>query len=173
MQPNPGHYALVQLERFFDSFTLVTQNVDGLHGRAGSREVLEIHGNILRNKCADCGRPFPADEEIDPDRIPSCRHCGGKIRPDVVWFGELLPQDIIEEAFTRSRQADIFFSVGTSAIVHPAASLPETAKQHGAILVEINPEPTPLSSLADFRFAGPAGELLPELVRSLEETAEP
>ncbi|RME25098.1 MAG: NAD-dependent deacylase [Candidatus Zixiibacteriota bacterium] len=171
VKPNPGHYALVELGSFFPRFTLVTQNVDGLHQMAGATDVLELHGNINRNKCAACGRLVPLEVDIDPDDIPACPACGGQIRPDVVWFGEMLPEEAIEAAFQRSEEADIFFSIGTSAIVHPAASLPTVAKRHGATLVEINPEPTPLSSLADFRFAAPAGELLPQLVAKVKEGA--
>lgn len=168
VQPNPGHVAIAEMALLFDRFSLVTQNVDGLHRLAGSKRVLELHGNLNRNKCADCNRPFRATE-IDPNKLPACESCGGRIRPDVVWFGEMLPGDVIEEAFAVAEQAELFFSVGTSAIVHPAASLPVTAKRCGATLVEINPEPTPLSDLADFRFAGPSGELLPQLLAAFQE----
>lgn len=170
VRPNPGHYALVDLARYFDSFTLVTQNVDGLHRLAGSEDILELHGNINRNKCVKCDAPYE-DREIDPDRISRCPSCGGQIRPDVVWFGEMLPGEIIDAAFRRSEQADLFFSVGTSAIVHPAASLPLTAKHCGATLVEINPEETPLSALADFRIPQRSGEFLPALLDALRKQA--
>jgi NAD-dependent deacetylase len=167
VKPNPGHHALAELALYFENFTLVTQNVDGLHRQAGSKEVLELHGNIMRNKCVSCQEIY-RDEDIDPDRIPECPRCRGRIRPDVVWFGEMLPEAVIEEAFRRSEQAEIFFAVGTSAIVHPAASLPVIAKRMGALLVEINPEPTPLSEAADFRFAEPSGEFLPRLLKAVE-----
>ncbi|MEW6051646.1 MAG: NAD-dependent deacylase [Candidatus Zixiibacteriota bacterium] len=169
VEPNAGHYALAEMSRWFRSFTLVTQNVDNLHRLAGSTEVLELHGNIYRNKCAKCGRLFEETEEIEPSRIPACRYCGGAIRPDVVWFGEMLPEDVIDLAFRRSEEADLFLSVGTSALVHPAATLPVVAKRHGAVLVEINPEPTPLSELADYAIQQPAGQALPALMNLLRE----
>jgi NAD-dependent deacetylase len=172
VNPNPGHMALVQLAHQFESFTLVTQNVDGLHWLAGSENVLEIHGNITRNKCVACARPVELADDIDPKQIPQCPACGGKIRPDVVWFGEMLPEEIIEQAFRACEEADLFFSIGTSALVHPAASLPLVAKQAGAVLVEINPEETPLTSLADFSIRGKSGDILPELVSLLQCTRE-
>ena len=169
VEPNRGHYALVELGRFFDDYTLITQNVDNLHRLAGSTEVLELHGNILRNKCVRCNRIVAETVEIDPDNIPACPSCGGKLRPDVVWYGEMLPEGVIHEAFRKSEASDIFFSVGTSAIVHPAASLPLSAKRSGAVLVEINPERTPLTDIADYYVAGKSGELLPELVNLLDQ----
>lgn len=165
--PNPGHFALTELGNWFESYTVVTQNVDGLHRAAGSQRVLELHGNIYRNKCSECEQLTADNLEIDPAHIPTCTRCGGRIRPDVVWFGELLPEAAIEEAFAASERADIFFSVGTSALVHPAASLPVIAKRRGAVLVEINPEETPLTGLADFSFRARSGELLPELIEML------
>jgi len=167
--PNPGHFALADLSNWFEQFTVVTQNVDGLHRAAGSQRVVELHGNIYRNKCSQCGNLVPENLDIDPTRIPSCVKCGGKIRPDVVWFGELLPEEAIEEAFALSERADIFFSVGTSALVHPAASLPVIAKRRGALLVEINPEETPLTGTADYSFRCKSGELLPELISILRQ----
>jgi NAD-dependent deacetylase len=169
VKPNAGHRALAEMARCFPSFTLITQNVDNLHRLAGSTEILELHGNIYRNKCAECGRPFAEAELIDPKEIPACSQCGGRIRPDVVWFGEMLPEDVIELAFERSEEADLFFSIGTSALVHPAATLPVVAKRHGAILVEINPEETPLSGIADFSLAQPSGQVLPALVELLRQ----
>ena len=119
--------------------------------------VLELHGNIMRSKCVDCNRFYEEETGINPDNIAVCGHCGGLIRPDVVWFGEMLPQDVIQQSFEITQKADIFFSIGTSSIVHPAASLPIAAKQNGAVLVEINPERTPLTEMADFYIAGKAG----------------
>ncbi len=167
VKPNPGHYAIAQMEKLFDQFTLITQNVDGLHAISGSTDLLELHGNIHRNKCVKCEIIYP-ESDVDPDNIPVCNSCQGQIRPDVVWFGEMLPEKVIEEAFIKSEQAELFFSIGTSAVVHPAASLPVQAKRSGATLVEINPEETPLSDIADFRFASPAGKILPELVALVE-----
>ncbi|UCC45816.1 MAG: NAD-dependent deacylase [Candidatus Zixiibacteriota bacterium] len=173
VQPNSGHHALVDLNEYFDHFVVITQNVDNLHFVAGSPDVLELHGNIQRNKCSKCESPCGSDIEIDPDNIPCCKKCGGQIRPDVVWFGEMLPQRTIERAFAEAEQAELFFSIGTSAIVHPAASLPLVAKRSGATLVEINPEETELSRLADFRFDRPSGEFLPELVGLLRNSNAP
>lgn len=173
VKPNPGHYALCDLQRWFDQFTLITQNVDGLHRAAGSENILELHGNIYRNKCVDCNHQLPEDMDIDPDNISSCPRCGGKIRPDVVWFGEMLDAQIINKAFSESEQTELFFSIGTSAIVHPAASLPITAKRQGATLVEINPEMTPLSGLADYYVSAKSGEFLPTLVERLKQTSPP
>jgi NAD-dependent deacetylase len=168
VSPNPGHYALVEMEKHFDSFTLITQNVDGLHRKAGSENILELHGNIQKNKCFECGKPYSGPIEVEGGGLPICR-CGGKIRPDVVWFGELLPAEAINGAFAASNEADLFFSVGTSALVHPAASMPMMAKREGATLVEINLEPTPLSDMADFTFFGKSGEILPLIVEKLKE----
>lgn len=170
--PNPGHLALVDLEKVFDHFCVITQNVDNLHIEVGSSDVIELHGNIKRNKCSQCESLCPDDIEIDPDNIPVCDRCGGRIRPDVVWFGEMLPAQAIQRAFMEAEQAELFFAIGTSAIVHPAASLPVAAKRAGATLVEINPEETPLSYLADYRFAAPSGEVLPRLVELLHGDRE-
>ncbi len=171
-EPNPGHYALRDLEPLFDDFTLITQNVDGLHRRAGSLDVLEVHGNITANKCVDCNAPAPDDTVIDPDDIPRCEKCGGRLRPDVVWFGEMLPARVIEDAMGAANRAEIFFSIGTSAIVHPAAGLPIMAKRAGATLVEVNPESTPVTPLADFVFQEPSGQLLPRLVEACRARRE-
>ena len=171
VKPNPGHHALAQLEDLMDDFTVITQNVDGLHEEAGSRTILELHGNIRRNKCSRCNEACYVEDEIDPKDIPTCKYCGGKIRPDVVWFGEMLDPEIIERAYVCAEQADVFLSVGTSAVVHPAASLPIAAKRAGAILIEVNPEPTPVSDLADYRFERQSGDFLPILVSRVRETS--
>ncbi|CAA9452606.1 MAG: NAD-dependent protein deacetylase of SIR2 family [uncultured Rubrobacteraceae bacterium] len=162
--PNPGHAALAELERnLIGGFVLITQNVDGLHRRAGSQHVLELHGNIMRSLC-------PIEEVIvepskDDDSIPpSCPGCGAFLRPDVVWFGEALPAGPLEEAFRAARGCDLFISAGTSGLVHPAASLPFEALRSGAVLVEINPNDTPLTRHADYALRGRAGEALPKLV---------
>ena len=173
VEPNAGHYALRDLEKHLDQLVIVTQNVDNLHRLADSKDILELHGNIHRNKCVDCNRLCEIDIEVDPEAIPACSACGGKIRPDVVWFGEMLPEDVINRAFLEAEQADVFFSVGTSALVHPAASLPMVAKRRGATLVEINPDETPLSALADFRFDARSGDVLPELINLLDKGAGP
>ncbi len=164
-EPNAGHRALVELEYWLPDFTLVTQNVDGLHQRAGSRSVIELHGNITRSICSAERTPIdPGLTELAP---PPCPQCGASLRPDVVWFGEALPAAAILDATESARSCDVFFSIGTSSLVQPAASLPEAATRSGAIMVEINPEKTPLSSRADYVLRGPAGEVLPALVSAI------
>jgi len=167
VKPNPGHYTLVEMEAHFKNFNLITQNVDGLHTAAGSKNIWELHGNIMRNKCFDCSKPFYGEIDINSGTMPICQ-CGGKIRPDVVWFGEMLSAEVLNAAFSFSERADLFLSVGTSAIVHPAASMPAIAKRSGAYLVEINLEPTPLSDIADCSFLGKSGEILPLIMERLE-----
>lgn len=169
IQPNPGHYALAELERRFKKFAVITQNIDNLHRRAGSTTVYELHGNIERNYCVSCRTQFSNEEILRREGVPRCDRCGGLIRPDVVWFGEFLAADQWEASEKAARWSDVFFSIGTSAIVYPAASLPTIAKRSGAYLVEINPEPTPLTDFADEFLAGKAGDILPELVSVLRE----
>jgi NAD-dependent deacetylase len=167
VRPNPAHYALVELASRVPDFTLVTQNVDNLHTRAGSRDVLELHGNIERSYCIECGT-FADEEELDQAReVPRCRKCGGLVRPDVVWFGEVLPYETFQKAAAASRRCEVFFSIGTSAMVYPAASLPLAALAHGAYLVEINQEETDLSSRAHEALFGKAGVILPLLLQAL------
>jgi NAD-dependent deacetylase len=158
-EPNKGHEILAKMEQHLSAFTLITQNVDNLHRRAGSQNVIELHGNIQRNKCRQCGEPMN-QVEIDPDNIPRCS-CGGQIRPDVVWFGELLPEEALTTAAKMAEESALFLSIGTSALVYPAADLPVLAKNNGAYLVEINPEPTGLTPYADEVFRGKSGEILP------------
>jgi len=166
-KPNPGHDALAcmaaRLSRQGAAFTLITQNVDGLHQRAGSQSVIELHGNINRSKCFDCDKITGA--EMSPEaEIPRCRDCGGLLRPDVVWFGENLPPEALRAAWEAAETCDVFISIGTSALVQPAASLPVVALQKGATLVEVNPQDTPLTILAAYSLQGPAGQVLPQLV---------
>jgi NAD-dependent deacetylase len=163
-KPNAGHEALADLERRAPVFSLVTQNVDGLHQEAGSSNVVELHGNIRRNRC-------PAENIIvevgEMDQLPPlCPNCGSPLRPDVVWFGEALPAKGLRVASEAARSCHIFLSVGTSGLVYPAASLPYEALERGSIVVEVNPDPTPLSAQADFSLRGRAGEVLPRLVRA-------
>jgi NAD-dependent deacetylase len=165
-KPNAGHVALATLESAFPDFTLVTQNVDGLHQRAGSRNVIEIHGNILRSRCHECGAPA-GDAALDADgQLPACS-CGGMVRPDVVWFGELLPAQALKRAWEAAAHAGVFFSVGTSSAVQPAAGLADMAKRAGAYLVEVNPETTEKSDLFDEVLRAPAGRVLPDLCENL------
>lgn len=167
VKPNAGHEALATLESFFKEFTLITQNVDGLHARAGSRNILEVHGNILRSLCVDC-REFASPEFLEnlkaSDRA-ECSSCKGLLRPDVVWFGEMLPADVWEKSVHAAENCDLFFTVGTSAAVYPAAGLPLHAKDHGAYVVEINPQRTEISSLVDEVITGTSSIVIPEILR--------
>jgi len=162
--PNPGHTALAELEERVPEFILVTQNVDGLHQRAGSREVVELHGNIMRTKCSLEGVIVECYE--DEEKPPLCPGCGAPLRPDVVWCGEMLPSAALESASAAARRCDLFLSIGTSSMVYPAAALPYQALEAGATLAEINPDETPLSRSADFTLRGRAGEVLPRLLRA-------
>lgn len=163
--PNPGHEALAELESRVPDFVLLTQNVDGLHRRAGSHNVVELHGNILRSRCYVEGVSVEPRED-DPGIPPSCPSCGAFLRPDVVWFGEALPAGAIEEAFDAAHDCDVFFSIGTSGLVQPAASLAFEALRHGAVIVEVNLDDTPLTRHAEYALRGKAGEVLPALVRA-------
>ncbi len=148
-RPNDGHRILAQMEREFEDFHLITQNVDGLHQRAGSERVIELHGNIWKVRCTSCSHE-EFNYEVPLREIPPiCPSCGETLRPGVVWFGESLPLKALEEAYELSRSSDIFLVVGTSAMVYPAAELPIVAKNHGAFLVEVNPEDTPISPYMD------------------------
>lgn len=172
-EPNPGHIALTQIETIMTErgglFTLITQNVDGLHQRAGSNNIIELHGNINRSKCIDCGTIV--EEYLSTSHeIPHCVGCGGLLRPDVVWFGENLPEYALQAAWEAAQNCDTFFSIGTSALVQPAASLPVVALQKGATLIEVNPNPTQISILTAYNLAGPSGEVLPELVGRLRQS---
>jgi len=167
-QPNPAHIVLVKLEKYVRSFMLLTQNVDNLHQLAGSANVLELHGNIFRARCLTCRQKTmigtKTTEYTKP--IPSCA-CGGNLRPDVVWFGEMIPQDIWSSALAFLAHADTALICGTSGIVWPAAAIPEYAKQENVRTIEINLERTPISAMVDVFLQGKAGELLPDIVNSL------
>ncbi len=165
-KPNMGHDVIAGMEEFFPKFTLITQNVDRLHQKAGSRNPIELHGSIWMARCAgipSCGEWEDRHELVNLP--PQCPHCGALVRPGVVWFGEGLPGEAWAEAEKAALECDVFFVIGTSALVHPAASLPETAIQKGKLVIEINPEETPLSGLVTLSVrshAGPALELLRE-----------
>lgn len=161
--PNPGHLAIVEMAARASFFTLITQNVDGLHQRAGSEHVIELHGSIQRTKCAR-ENILVEDWTADGQIPPLCPHCGGPLRPDVVWFGENLPAEPIENAWNAAETADVFFSVGTSGLVEPAASLPRIALSRDAIVVEINTVATTLTIDAHYAIQGASGEILPELI---------
>ncbi len=161
LEPNAGHRAIADWQGRFADLTLVTQNVDGLHQRAGSRNVVELHGNIWRARCVVCR--LPHEISLEGARPQGCRDCGDALRPDVVLFGELLPPGAFEFAVQRASRCELCFVIGTSGLVYPAANLPEVAKSAGAYVCEINPEPTPLSPLCDEVVTGKAGEVLPLL----------
>lgn len=184
-EPNAGHLALARLEKLVPEFALLTQNVDGLHQRAGSRAVTELHGNIQRNKCSvqncvielasstaclawragsrgtDTAQSVSAEFHAQP---PACPRCGAPVRPDVVWFGEGLPAQALAAAERAARECDVFLSIGTSAVVFPAAQLPVSALESGATVIEVNRDPTPISPIVHFHLRGAAGEILPALV---------
>jgi NAD-dependent deacetylase len=162
--PNPGHHALAKWEQRFDTFTLITQNIDDLHRSAGSLNVLEVHGNIWRARCLRCSSTFEA-RETPLEEVPQCFVCGSPARPDVVLFGEMLPEAIFERAEEAASRCDLFFVIGTSAVVYPAAGLPVSAKQAGARVIEVNPEMTDISFLADYTVLGRAGEVLPQFLK--------
>lgn len=164
-QPNAGHRALAALEGTKQRFTLVTQNVDGLHDRAGSRNVIEIHGDLWTLRCTACRRER-RDERIPLPELPPRCECGALMRPGVVWFGEPLPAEPWERAQRAAREADLLLVVGTSAVVYPAAGLVPLAKACGARVIECNMEETPFSAELDKSFRGAAGELLPQLIES-------
>jgi len=161
---NLGHEALVKLEKHVNDFTLITQNVDGLHREAGSRRLLEIHGNLWEVKCTQCDL-VTMDRSQNMGTLPKCSKCGGLLRPHVVWFGESLDPDIIRKAIEASQNCECMLIVGTSGVVQPAASLAYQAKAEGAVVAEINIEQTPQSGHMDFVLTGPAGKILPMLVQ--------
>lgn len=165
IEPNAGHRALAEWERRFKEFTLITQNIDDLHRPAGSRNVLELHGNIWRARCLRCASAFEARQSPLNENPPRCPACDGLARPDVVLFGEMLPEGVFERAEVAASRADLFFVIGTSAVVYPAAGLPITAKRHGARVIEVNAEMTDISFLADVTLQGKAGEILPQFLK--------
>lgn len=172
--PHAGYHALVTLERLVPELAVVTQNVDGLHRRAGSRRVLELHGSLERFSCVDARHPFPADAAPEPEgdgecEPPRCPRCGSWVRPDVVWFGELLPERVTAEAWDLAAVCGVMLVVGTSGLVQPAAQLPFIARDAGATVIEVNPDPSEISDAAHIVCRGPAGTLLPELVTALTQ----
>lgn len=168
--PNPGHRALAELARLCEEFFLVTQNVDDLHEQAGSGKVLHLHGSLFDFRCAACAAPHHLTvEERGADSPPACGLCGDLVRPDVVWFGEGLPWSAVEEAAAAAQGCDVMLVVGTSGLVYPASQLPLVAGQAGASVIDVNPEPGPISSIADIFLQGKSGEVLPTLARAVRE----
>lgn len=166
--PNPGHLALARLAALKPDFTLVTQNVDDLHERAGSQPVLHIHGRINHFRCNSCA----AEHQLQPAERqqampPVCTVCGDRVRPAVVWFGEALPSREVELAWHAAEQCDLMVVVGTSGVVYPVAQLPAVAKQAGALVIDVNPECTPISERADLFLQGAGGVILPQVVEAL------
>lgn len=166
VEPNAGHYALAKMESLFQNFSIATQNIDNLHTRAGSKNVYELHGNIERSFCVKCKKYFQNVEVNEAKKIPYCE-CGGLIRPDVVWFGESLPPEMIEKSVQAAESADFYFSIGTSGNVYPAASLPGIAKRKGAYTIEINIERTLISEEFDVVLLGNSSEILNNIINHL------
>jgi NAD-dependent deacetylase len=170
-KPNAGHYALAELEELGVLKSLVTQNIDNLHIEAGSRKVLEIHGNRLKLRCVRCGERFPR-EGFDLSTLPPhCPACGGVVKDDVVMFGEPIPRDILDACQAEASRSDCMIVAGTSAIVYPAASLPLIVKKRGGVIIEVNPLESELSKISDVVVRSPSGEALPTLVEALKKLA--
>lgn len=177
--PNPAHYALAKWQQMskanHQSVTLITQNVDDLHEQAGST-VTHLHGHLWRNRCHDCGTPFKNEAEVlvrdknairFDDELITCQYCGGYIRPDIVWFGESLPSQAWQTAEDAAASCKVFISIGTSSLVYPAAGLAQLAKQNGAKIIEINPNPTP-NTVVDITLAANAGIVMPLLIEQID-----
>ena len=174
--PHAGYDAIVALERLLPEVLVVTQNVDGLHARAGSRRVVELHGSLERFRCLDAGHPYPADAVPEPATEgelapPACPRCGAPIRPGVVWFGEVLPEREVALAWEAAARCAVMLVVGTSGLVQPAAALPRVARDAGAFVVEVNPEPSDVSPFATVVCRGSAGVVLPALVARMGGSA--
>lgn len=174
--PNPGHFALAELENFVPEIIILTQNVDGLHAQAGSTDIIELHGKLGRWKCfAACqGNPTLVDLaqiEYDAEHAPQCPYCSDRVRPDVVWFGEALSRSALDRAIEVAQQCNVMLVVGTSGVVEPAASLPQIARSAGATVIEVNPEPSMITSDANYFLQGKSGEILPALVEAVRVQA--
>lgn len=171
-KPNAGHIALTELEQHKDSVVVITQNVDDLHEQAGSTDIIHLHGNIARNKCFDdCqGEPTIIDIntlEYDADTVPRCPHCNAYVRPDVVWFHEGLPSHALNRAMHLSQTCDVMLVIGTSGLVSPASQLPSMAKRSGATVIEVNPDYSMITRIADIKLDGKSGEMLPKVIHAL------
>jgi NAD-dependent deacetylase len=169
VKPNPAHYALAAMATLVPRLTLITQNVDGLHQRAGSHDVIEFHGNLFDDKCANSACDLERVDVAPQEGVPRCPRCGGPVRPGVVWFGESIPSEPLDLSAAAVADCDVFFSIGTSALVWPAAGLAQEAHHRGAKVVEINLEETSVATISDFALIGKAGEILPDLVNCLAE----
>lgn len=169
--PNPGHEAIAELEKLLSELVVITQNIDSLHQRAGSRAVIELHGNISRVKCFQGDELYESwsDEDYEGEIPPRCKTCGNYLRPDVVWFGEALPEKALMAAFELAENCDLMLVVGTSGSVHPAASLPVVARRRGARIVEVNPTPSEITASSDILLPAKSGEILPEVAAKVKE----
>lgn len=167
-QPNAGHHAITEFQRIYPAVSVITQNIDNLHRRAGNSTIFELHGNMEKNYCISCGKRFNYIDFAEDVHSPKC-DCGGLIRPDIVWFGENLPDGVFTAAEESIERADIVFSIGTSGIVYPAAYLPINAHRLGKFLVEINPVKTELSGYCDELFRFPSAEILPAILAKAKE----
>lgn len=166
--PNPAHLTIAELQDYFNEIVVVTQNVDNFHNRAGSKIVYELHGNIEKNYCINCGKRYDFENLVVGEKVPKCE-CGGLIRPDIVWFGEYLPEEIYSLSEHAAETCDIMFVIGTSAVVYPAANIAHIAKRNRKFLVEINIERTELSGIVDVSLIGKAGEILPQILQLVKE----
>jgi NAD-dependent deacetylase len=173
VEPNAGHRVIAGWESLFGEMAVITQNVDGLHAKAGSQNVVELHGNIWKLRCTREGTVGEVRDNPLPHIPPVCPNCGSFLRPHIVWFGESLDPVVLGRAYELSESCQVMFVIGTSAVVHPAASLPYSAARAGAKIIEVNLEPTSLTPQADFFFPGKAGEILPVLDRRLRERTKP
>ncbi len=163
-KPNPAHYAIKKLEEIKNEFLLATQNVDALHIRAGSKKIVELHGNIFITRCMQCRYEIEEYERDSEEKVPMCKKCRGLMRPGVVWFGEPLPAHALRKSFEFAKKADLVIVVGTSGVVYPAAYLPFLVKQHGGKIIEVNVEESAITPHADIFIKSPAGEILPRIV---------
>ena len=178
-RPNAAHASIAALVRHVPRVTVVTQNVDDLHERAGSHEVLHLHGSLHEPRCFDCSRAHVMAPEVAQEpaagrrlRPPHCSHCGGSVRPGVVWFGENLSESVLDRAFAEAKACDMLIAIGTSGLVHPAARLPGLAKASGARVVQVNPTSTPLDSDCDWSLRGEAGKVMPQLLQAAFPSAD-
>jgi NAD-dependent deacetylase len=172
-KPNPGHYALAEMERMGKVEAIITQNIDGLHQKAGSKNVIEVHGNVRSASCIQCKKKYGIDYVISEvgkgNFIPRCTDCGGVVKVDVVMFGEMLPEEAISEAYRLAQECDLLIVVGSSLVVYPVAALPGMALNRGAKTVIINEEKTGYTRYADYHIYGKAGEILPKIVETLKK----
>ena len=169
--PNNAHHVLAHWEKLGKLKCVITQNIDGLHRMAGSKDVIELHGNAQRIYCMECNAQYTPEEvyrRLQERMPPDCKTCGGRLRPDVVFFGEMLPQGALERAYQEAQGCDLMLSVGSSLVVYPAADIPYQARNSGAKLVIVNRDPTPLDAIAAAKISDPAGEFLPQLSEALK-----